>query len=278
MKNIFFIILNCIYFISNGQIRRFIYEYTTVPDSTNSINKKTNIMYLDISQKGSGFFDGQKYISDSTLTSMAKKNQFMMPPRDSKFIDYRITKEYPSYKLTFLVSTYNKKLSVIDIRKQLWHIEKNTDKYKGFSIQKATTNFAGRKWVAWFTSDIPIPDGPYKFYGLPGLILKLEDNTGSHKFNLIGIKNNIPDYNYPILNTRSPKIDISFEKYIEIYKEYRRDPAKDYRIEVMKGNIFDSLDDNGNIETPQQKLKELDALLKNKIKKDNNILELDLLK
>ena len=49
----------------------------------------------------------------------------MMPPRDSKFIDYRITKEYPSYKLTFLVSTYNKKLSVIDIRKQLWHIEKH---------------------------------------------------------------------------------------------------------------------------------------------------------
>ncbi|WP_454060658.1 GLPGLI family protein [Elizabethkingia ursingii] len=166
MKNISFIILICIYFTSNGQIRRFIYEYTIVSDSTNSINKETNIMYLDISQKGSGFFDGQKYISDSTLTNMAKKNQFMMPPRDSKFIDYRITKEYPSYKLTFFVSTYNKKLSIIDIRKQIWHIEKNTDKYKGFSIQKATTNFAGRKWVAWFTNDIPIPDGPYKFYGL----------------------------------------------------------------------------------------------------------------
>ena len=73
MKNISFIILICIYFTSNGQIKRFIYEYTTVPDSTNSINKETNIMYLDISQKGSVFFDGQKYISDSTLTSMAKK-------------------------------------------------------------------------------------------------------------------------------------------------------------------------------------------------------------
>ena len=46
----------------------------------------------------------------------------------------------------------------------------------------------------------------------------------------------------------------------------------------MKGNIFDSLDDNGNIKTPQQKLKELDALLKTKLKKDNNIIELDLLK
>ncbi|MDX8567231.1 hypothetical protein OZ668_04500 [Elizabethkingia sp. HX XZB] len=46
----------------------------------------------------------------------------------------------------------------------------------------------------------------------------------------------------------------------------------------MKGNIFDSLDDNGNIKTLQQKLKELEALLKTKLKKENNIIELDLLK
>jgi hypothetical protein len=59
-----------------------------------------------------------------------------MPPRDSKFIDYRIIKEHPSYKLTFLVSTYNKRLSVTDLRKQIWHIEKITDKYKGFNVQK----------------------------------------------------------------------------------------------------------------------------------------------
>jgi hypothetical protein len=46
----------------------------------------------------------------------------------------------------------------------------------------------------------------------------------------------------------------------------------------MKGNIFDSLDDNGNIKTPQQKLRDHEILLKNKLKKDNNIIELDLLK
>ncbi|MDV3956321.1 GLPGLI family protein [Elizabethkingia anophelis] len=279
MKNIFFIILICIYCTSDAQVKRFIYENTTVPDATDTANKEINMMYLDITRKGSEFFDGHKYISDSTLVSMAKKNQFIMPPRDSKFIDYRITKNYPSYKLTFLVSTYNKRLSVTDLRKQIWHIEKVTDKHKGFNVQKAITDFAGRRWIAWFTVDIPIPDGPYKFHGLPGLILKLEDTTGSHKFNLTGIKNNIPDYNnYPEINTRSPQIDISQEKYTEIYKEYRKDPAKDYRIEVMKGNIFDSLDDNGNMKTPQQKLKELETLLKNKLKKDNNIIELDLLK
>jgi hypothetical protein len=45
----------------------------------------------------------------------------------------------------------------------------------------------------------------------------------------------------------------------------------------MKGNIFDSLDDNGNIKTLTTKTKEHEILLKNKLKKDN-IIELDLLK
>ena len=56
MKNIPLIILICIYCTSDAQVKRFIYEYTTIPDSTNSINKEINIMYLDITQKGSVFF------------------------------------------------------------------------------------------------------------------------------------------------------------------------------------------------------------------------------
>jgi GLPGLI family protein len=31
---------------------------------------------------------------------------------------------------------------------------------------KATTEFAGRTYVAWYTTEISIADGPYKFYGL----------------------------------------------------------------------------------------------------------------
>ncbi|RTZ46452.1 GLPGLI family protein [Chryseobacterium arthrosphaerae] len=40
-------------------------------------------------------------------------------------------------------------------------------KNREFNTQKAVCDFAGRKWTAWFTADLPIQDGPYKFYGLP---------------------------------------------------------------------------------------------------------------
>lgn len=41
-----------------------------------------------------------------------------------------------------------------------------------FKAQKATAKYGGRKWTAWFCQEIPIPNGPYKFGGLPGLIVK----------------------------------------------------------------------------------------------------------
>lgn len=53
--------------------------------------------------------------------------------------------------------------------------DEDTDSIMGFECRKATVQFAGRSYTAWFTPEIPLPFGPYKFGGLPGLILKMED-------------------------------------------------------------------------------------------------------
>lgn len=56
-----------------------------------------------------------------------------------------------------------------------WIISEDTLIIKGLKCQKAETAFGNRHWIAWFTSVVPIPDGPYKFCGLPGLIVSLYD-------------------------------------------------------------------------------------------------------
>lgn len=53
--------------------------------------------------------------------------------------------------------------------------DEETDSIMGYDCRKATVEFAGRNYTAWFTPEIPLPFGPYKFGGLPGLILKTED-------------------------------------------------------------------------------------------------------
>ena len=62
-------------------------------------------------------------------------------------------------------------------------------KILGYTCQKALGEFRGRKYIAWFTSDIPLSDGPWKFCGLPGLILAVQDTEAYFVFTCIGVDN-----------------------------------------------------------------------------------------
>jgi GLPGLI family protein len=66
----------------------------------------------------------------------------------------------------------------------LWHITGNEKSFMGYKVLEATTTYGCRNWVAWFTPDIPISDGPYKFHGLPGLIVKVADTKNHYVFEL----------------------------------------------------------------------------------------------
>ncbi len=56
-----------------------------------------------------------------------------------------------------------------------WKFEDGIKKIGSFSAHKATAYFRGRKYEAWFTPEIPIGLGPWKFHGLPGIILEIKD-------------------------------------------------------------------------------------------------------
>jgi len=65
---------------------------------------------------------------------------------------------------------------------QSWKVLNDTLTVAGYLCQKATCTFRGRNYTAWFTMDIPIQNGPWKFGGLPGLILKVYDNDRLYVF------------------------------------------------------------------------------------------------
>ena len=63
-----------------------------------------------------------------------------------------------------------------------WQLEKEESEWLGYKCRKATCTFRGRHYTAWYVPDIPLSNGPWKFTGLPGLILRVSDARGDYVF------------------------------------------------------------------------------------------------
>lgn len=90
--------------------------------------------------------------------------------------------------LTSFTTLKSKKYQVVENTFSLkWQIDENSiKKILGYNCLKAMTSFRGREYWAWFTFEIPIYAGPWKFNGLPGLILEIHDTT--NRFHWIATK------------------------------------------------------------------------------------------
>ncbi len=141
------------------------------------------------------------FIGKNHYNFILETRNFTTPEQFQKYMDgygarrnfsrflYQFHKNYPEGKITcyhhitagpFL---YEEDLNLFD-----WQLTKETDTIAGYKVQKATSNFGGRGWIAWFCPEIPFNDGPYKFNGLPGLIIKVYDTRHHYSFELTSIE------------------------------------------------------------------------------------------
>lgn len=65
-----------------------------------------------------------------------------------------------------------------------WKLQPEIDTVIGIPCQLATVKYGGREYQAWYAPSIPLPDGPYVFTGLPGLIVKISDSQGWYTFTI----------------------------------------------------------------------------------------------
>lgn len=271
MKKLITILFILVANFTFAQTKQFIYEYISVPDSTQKEVSHSELMLLNIDQNKSDYFSNDQYVSDSTLLADSKKGLMTMPP-NKKMNNDRVLKTTNSDQIKYITRVGFTKYFVDENTNFNWTLYPEYISVLNYRAQKATTEYGGRKWTAWFAKEIPFQDGPYKFKGLPGLIVKIEDATKSHQFQLKGIKNVNNDFIYPELNNYS-KINLTYQKFIKAYKNYRESPAAD-----LIGKIPDQRDASGNFRKGSDIVREIEKNTKEKLKKDNNIIEIDLIK
>ncbi|MEA1847707.1 GLPGLI family protein [Chryseobacterium sp. MHB01] len=66
-----------------------------------------------------------------------------------------------------------------------WELADETKIINTITCKKAEVRFKGRNWIAWYAPEIPLPYGPMKFSGLPGLIIKITDEKEDYDFELV---------------------------------------------------------------------------------------------
>lgn len=273
----------------SAQNNRAIYEYRFRPDSTKTDSLKTEWMYLDISKNGSKYYSKKTFESDSIVAESIKKqmasgsrNISISRQRDGGEINYEVEKLYPGYQTYLTASIGNDKYKVAEDRKPAWKIEPEKKKIGEFSVQKATTDFAGRSWEAWFTTDVPIQDGPYKFSGLPGLIVSVADKSGSHSMELKGLKKishkpstEIDTQGRDIPFTGKKPIEVNRQQYLKQLKQYRNDPVQGMRELLARPNSKVKVNINGTeISDPAEILRAMEKNAREEMARNNNKIEL----
>lgn len=258
MKKIFTLVAVSVMFAVNAQqtANRFFYELTFKPkkDST-KLDKVMTI--LDVVKDKSIYRDYTLLAQDSILKiqieAMQKAGTFKDISKSvtmPKFSE-KIYKFYPGMKIQYVDRVANgftpMNIGYNEDLKFDWKIQSGKEKIGAYNTQKATTEYGGRKWTAWFTPDIPLQDGPYRFYGLPGLIVKVTDDQNNYSWELKGNKkvDNFKEATY--LESVQPGgdggkvVEVSRDKFEKTFGEFKKDPMATARpyltAEVMSQKI-----------------------------------------
>ena len=100
-----------------------------------------------------------------------------------------------------------------------WQITAETDTINNYVCQKAICDFGGRTWEAWFTSELPFSDGPYKFCNLPGLILNVTDTENHYSWKFLSIER--PSELMMVYEVINDRIQTTKEGFFKLQKRYK---------------------------------------------------------
>ena len=162
-----------------------------------------DLQRLDVGKRITKYYSQFVYQSDSLRSKYAKEHPGAQAVPSWMGVQCREHDQWSEYEwsdyfiengqlteycqMPMWLHRYNSKYTE-PVPKQEWKLTDETQTILGHHCQKATCRFRGRDFVAWFAADIPVKRGPWKFSGLPGLILKAYDKEKLYTWEAIGLE------------------------------------------------------------------------------------------
>lgn len=269
MKSTLFVFLLIFIFntSSEAQTHRFIYDITYKKDSTSNVLTKENYI-LDISTNETKYYTYDFFVADSLINNNIPFPKDMKLNTSDIVIHKNNSNEYFQYDLL-----ENTVLQLQMPANQKWNLSTEKKKVQDINLQKAVTSWGGRNWTAWFSNEIPFQEGPYKFHGLPGLIVEIYDDRNNYHLQLVKSEKIMnEEENQFIEMSKKMSIPITWEKYKSTKLKYYESPIS--FIKNSAGNSEQFFLNDGTVVNSKNS-KELNERLRNSIRKYNNPIELD---
>lgn len=251
---------------SNAQSKRFYYEVNFKLDTSGTTVKK-DLVVLEIN-KDSNIFMSNEYIVTDSLNNTHRTNINFAYPKFKNIVEYQKTDQ--SFNFIHNLSMHYYQFNTI--KKINWTILDEHKKIGTFNVIKASCEYGGRKWTAWYCPDIPLPYGPYIFYGLPGLVLEVFDENENYHFSFIQNKNYNTELNSENIIKKlfgERKINIQEKDWKTIQLNFYNNPISEYK----KGEAMIMKDDGSKYTANDYR--DLEKSIQKQIKIFNNPIELD---
>lgn len=254
----------------SAQTHRFIFEFKFKSDSL-SKEFRTENMVLDINPDEFKFYP-YAYAENDSLGKVRNYKNIMW---DDQLPALKRNKN--SYTNTSYI-LLNDFFSFQTEDKISWNLSNETKKSAQYTLQKATTNFGGRKWTAWFSKEVNLSEGPYKFRGLPGLIFEIQDDQQNFIFSLVKSQKFKNTYDTSeFLESFGGKKPIPINEKVLLKKrmELFNDPLRDFKEDFKKSNGAGKFSVLGIEVKSIEQFKELTERFQEMMRKENNPIEID---
>lgn len=172
----------------------FVYDYKWCADTTarGTDSEDGDLMLLQTGPGGLSKFSSLRNLRVDSMIMRSSHEQIVDAAIDGKLSTgepMTIFKNYPAGRLTHIEKVCMDYLRYDEeMPRQDWELTDTSTTVLGHECLGARTVYGGREWTAFFAVDIPLPEGPWKLCGLPGLIMKASDSEGDYRFECTGIK------------------------------------------------------------------------------------------
>lgn len=205
------------------------YRQLHIKDPNIPVNISENTMILQIGKSIAIYVD-EKKLAYANLIQKYEKDRINIESKTAEILAIlrgsereELYKNYPKGRITTKTNLLGSYIYEEDLVKPQWSLVKGNINVLGYKCNKAITNFRGRSYTAWYCSEVSISQGPWKFWGLPGLIMKIEDDKNEISMECISLEKKVePIFRY---HKSSKTIITDKDKFSKLLKDYMENPS-----------------------------------------------------